>query len=246
MSYTKVFPSMFTGSLYGAGVHVFATWTWVLANKDENGLVEVNTRLVAAELGAEIEQVERAIEYLTRPDPDSRSPESEGRRMVRVSQFGYQVVNHAKYADRGKDRSLYWRDYRAKRRATVAQQCAQVAQREITHVDVDVDVEEERTLSGKPDVSLSDCPKWTPEEEAFEHARNLYPGVKRGHDTEFRDFCRKHKDWRIVCPDLVPAIKLLMMERDAKTKRKEFIPEWAHFKTWLLQRRWEQAVNVHI
>jgi hypothetical protein len=139
-TYAKVFKTMFTGSMYGAGLHVFATWAWVLTHKDERGLVEVNTRLVAAELGAEVEQIERAIEYLTAPDPGSRSPEEQGRRMVRVSQFGYQVVNHARYASRGRDRTAYWREYRAKRHATVAQQCAQVAQREITHVDVDVNV----------------------------------------------------------------------------------------------------------
>lgn len=115
-----------------------------------------------------------------------------------------------------------------------------------TQAEAEAEDREKKELSGKPDGSLLEESKWTPEEEAFEDARKLYPGTKRGHDTEFRDFCRKHKDWRKVCPDLVPAIKLLTMERDAKTKRKEFIPEWAHFKTWLSQRRWEQSIHVHI
>lgn len=145
-TYAKVFRTMFTGSMYGAGLHVFATWAWVLTHKDEQGLVEVNTRLVAAELGAEVEQIERAIEYLTSPDPDSRSPEEEGRRMIQVSQFGYRVVNHGKYRDRGGDRTEYWRQWRAQRREdataaqprTVAQRCAQ---QKSTHADANADAE---------------------------------------------------------------------------------------------------------
>jgi hypothetical protein len=116
-SYAKVFRTMFTGSMYGAGLHVFATWAWVLTHKDEHGLVEVNTKLVAAELGAEVDQIEQAIAYLTAPDPESRSHEEDGCRMVRVSQFGYRVVNHAKYRDHGKNRTEYWRDYKANKRS---------------------------------------------------------------------------------------------------------------------------------
>ena len=116
-SYAKVFRTMFTGSMYGAGLHVFATWAWILTHKDEHGLVEVNTKLVAAELGAEVDQIERAIAYLTAPDPESRSHEEDGRRMVRMSQFGYRVVNHAKYREHGKDRTEYWRDYKANKRS---------------------------------------------------------------------------------------------------------------------------------
>jgi len=140
-TYAKVFRTMFTGSMYGAGLHVFATWAWALSHKDESGLVEVNPRLVAAELGAEVEQIDRAIEYLTAPDPDSRSPEEEGRRMVRVGQFDFRVVNHARYRDRGSDRTQYWRQYRANKRATVAQHPAQVAQPEITHADANADAD---------------------------------------------------------------------------------------------------------
>jgi len=142
-NFAKLFRTMFTGSMYGAGLHVFATWAWVLTHKDEQGLAEVNPRLVAAELGAEVEQIERAIEYLTSPDPASRSPEEEGRRLVRVGQFIYRVVNHAKYRERGGDRTAYWREYRAKKRATVAQHPAQVAQHEITHAEANANANAE-------------------------------------------------------------------------------------------------------
>ena len=76
--------------------------------------------------------------------------------------------------------------------------------------------------------------------EMFEKVRKLYPGTKRGFSTEFKDFTRKHKDWRKVLPLLMPAIEGQIRARQAKQARKEFVPEWPHFRTWVNQRRWEE------
>jgi len=111
-TYAKVFATMYTGSMYGAGMHIFAVWGWILAHKDENGLVEVNPEFVAHALGGVAQQVVDALAYLTAPDPQSRSKEHQGRRMVKLSQFGYQVVNHSDYQGRGHDRTAYWREYK--------------------------------------------------------------------------------------------------------------------------------------
>lgn len=100
-SYAKVFRTMFTGSMYGAGLHVFAVWSWILANKDEDGLLEIQPRRVADELGGTVDQVLEAVEYLMRPDPESRSKDEEGRRIVSVGAFTYRVVNHDFYRSKG-------------------------------------------------------------------------------------------------------------------------------------------------
>ncbi|MFA6242034.1 MAG: hypothetical protein WC655_13960 [Candidatus Hydrogenedentales bacterium] len=123
-TYAKVFQSMYTGSLYGAGLHVFAVWGWVLAHKDETGYVEVNPVLVAHELGGTAEQVQQAIDFLCAPDPKSRSKEAEGRRLEKIDdELVYKVVNHAKYRERGKDRREYWKNWRAEHKTDrVAQQ----------------------------------------------------------------------------------------------------------------------------
>ncbi len=116
-NYGKLFESMYSGSLYGAGMHVFAVWGWILAHKDENGIVEINPKRVSNELGGDEKDVQKALDYLCATDPDSRSKEEEGRRIVRISQFGYRVVNHEKYCELGQDRSDYWREYKASKRA---------------------------------------------------------------------------------------------------------------------------------
>jgi len=58
-------------------------------------------------------------------------------------------------------------------------------------------------------------------------------------DTEFENFNRKIKDWIIVLPLLLPAIKAeIQHHNDSKTKG-AFVPEYANLSTWINQRRWE-------
>lgn len=97
--YGKVFGSLYEGSMIGAGVHVFALWPYCLARCDQRGYVEVNPKLAAVVLGCSVTDIESALEYLQRPDPESRSQEEEGRRLVRVGQFAYRVVNYLRYRE---------------------------------------------------------------------------------------------------------------------------------------------------
>jgi len=163
-NYAKVFRTMYTGSLYGAGMHVFAVWGWVLAHKNAEGIVEVNPRLVGGELGGTVEQVGSALDYLMAPDPESRSKEDDGCRLVKVGQFEYQVVNHAKYRAKGGSRAAYWRDYRAKRKdeedscATLRNSCApQTAHDTDTDADTYADTYvDSQVKSGKREFNQSD------------------------------------------------------------------------------------------
>jgi hypothetical protein len=98
--YGKSFESKFEGSMVGAGFHVYAVWDYCIT-KNRSGVVELNPKLLAFVLdggrdGSE-QQVEAAIEYLTKPDPKSRSPEKDGRRLVKEGQFQYRMVNWADY-----------------------------------------------------------------------------------------------------------------------------------------------------
>lgn len=87
--------------MIGAGALAFAVMGYVIANgrpdREVGMQVELNPKLIAFVLGEKEEDVEKAIEWLCSPDPHSRSQECEGRRLVRLSQFAYQVVNGAKY-----------------------------------------------------------------------------------------------------------------------------------------------------
>lgn len=99
--YGKHFASMYSGSMVGRGAVVFAVMGYVIANMKpdaEVGMqVELNALLLGAILGEQPADIEAAIEFLAGPDPASRSKEEEGRRLVRLGQFDYKVVNGLKY-----------------------------------------------------------------------------------------------------------------------------------------------------
>ena len=96
MSYGKIFSSTFTGSMVGAGSDVFAVWSYVISNTIQ-GQVELNPVLLSAIIGCPKDRIVAAIEFLCKPDPDSRNKESDGARLVKEGQFAYLVVSHFIY-----------------------------------------------------------------------------------------------------------------------------------------------------
>lgn len=119
----KFFASTFTGSMFGAGTDVFALWGYVIAHTVDS-TVELNPPLVAAILGTTPVQIQAAIEKLCEPDPHSRNPELEGRRLVKEGQFQYRVTSHHIYRDirNTEDKRAYNRDRQRAHRAKIASQ----------------------------------------------------------------------------------------------------------------------------
>lgn len=120
--YGKFFASTFTGSMLGAGAEVFAVWAYVIANT-VNAAIELNPTLLAAVLGMKPEAVADAISYLCAPDPMSRNPAEDGRRLVKDGMYQYRVVSHDIYrAVRDEDARREYnrkkmREFRAKRKS---------------------------------------------------------------------------------------------------------------------------------
>ena len=48
----------------------------------------------------------------------------------------------------------------------------------------------------------------------FDDARKKYPSTKRGNQTEFNNFVKKHNDWKNVLPLLLPAVEHQIVWRD--------------------------------
>lgn len=99
--------------MFGAGLNVFAVWNWILATKDQDGLVSINPPAVAVTLGGTIEEIQAALDYLTDTDENSRSDAEDGRRLLRIKGPCYRVVNHEHYAKlrSAEDRRAYKREW---------------------------------------------------------------------------------------------------------------------------------------
>lgn len=99
----KHFESMYEGSMVGVGAVKFAVWGYVIAkmrpDSELGAVVSLNSRLLAPILGESIDAVQDAIDWLCSPDPESRTKAEDGKRLVRLGQFDYRVVNGAYYRE---------------------------------------------------------------------------------------------------------------------------------------------------
>lgn len=93
---------MYTGSMRGTGAMMFAIWGYVLTHQQGNRdrsyfTVELNAEIVGFLIGESESEVALTIEKCCQPDPESRSQEKEGRRLVKLGPYLYEVVNGPYY-----------------------------------------------------------------------------------------------------------------------------------------------------
>lgn len=97
--YVKLFASLYQGTLRGRSDAILV-FTNLLAHADQYGTVDKHPKAIAEETGLSLEAVETAIQHLEEPDPESRSPEMDGRRIVRMDEhraWGWKIINYGKY-----------------------------------------------------------------------------------------------------------------------------------------------------
>ncbi len=108
VGFGKHHASMYTGSLVGKGAEVFAVMGYIIANMRprriggrEDGkwrmVVEMNPKLLAFIIGAKEGEIAAAIDLLCAEDSESRTKDEGGRRLLKIGQFDYVVVNGRKY-----------------------------------------------------------------------------------------------------------------------------------------------------
>lgn len=177
--YAKVFVSLYQGTLRG-NAHGILVFTNLMAHADKNGYVDIHPRAIAEEVGLPIESVKAALLMLEAPDDESRSPEEEGRRIVRLDQhraWGWRLVNHSKYqAIRSEeDRREQNRVSQGKHRAKNNKESESVSNSkqpsaESAHIDVDVDVDTDVKDQKNPQPAVaapaSEKPKRTKRDDA--------------------------------------------------------------------------------
>ena len=125
----KWFAQTYTGSMFGAGPSVFAVWGYVVAHVQFE-TVEINPDLLAAVLGDSLENIEKALQFLCAPDPESRTQIEQGRRLVREGQYLYRVPTARLYRSMRDehDRRAYNRKKMAESRAKANSQNASTSE----------------------------------------------------------------------------------------------------------------------
>lgn len=80
--------------------------------------------------------------------------------------------------------------------------------------------------------------------EMFESFRKIYRGRKRGLETEFANFKKKHKDWDSVVKILFRTYNQQCALADELKAKGEFVPVPKNLQTYINQRCWEEEIDV--
>jgi hypothetical protein len=107
VGYTPLFDTMLTGTLYGRWPHT-GIWACLLSRATREGIIDETPQALAAAIGVPVDTLMTCIRDFMNPDPDSRSPEHDGRRLALIHEhrsWGWKVVNHVKYRDKARKRS---------------------------------------------------------------------------------------------------------------------------------------------
>ena len=102
--YTPVFDSVFQGSLCGHYPET-AAWLFLLALADKNGCVDASPQFISVITGMPVSELEACIRQFCEPDPNSRTPDDEGRRLELIDSsrpWGWRIINHGKYREKAR------------------------------------------------------------------------------------------------------------------------------------------------
>lgn len=125
--YAKVFQQIYDGSLCTDGSwQALVTFQQMLVLADEQGVVDMTAEAISRRTTIPIDIIKQGLSELVKPDPRSRTPDEDGRRLLPLSpsrDWGWVVVNYRKYRQiqREVDRREYHREYWHKRKAKGAQ-----------------------------------------------------------------------------------------------------------------------------
>lgn len=122
--YSKLYSSMYDGTLGTRGPwQALVTFQQLLVLSDRYGQVDMTREAISRRTTIPLDIIAAGISALEQPDPDSRRPDADGRRIVRLAEhrdWGWQIVNYEHYARirSAEERRDYnrnkMREYRAK------------------------------------------------------------------------------------------------------------------------------------
>lgn len=98
--YTKLFNSILVSTIWRSPNATRIVWITLLAMSNKDGVCEGSLPGLADLARVTIQECESALAELQAPDPYSRTPDHEGRRIEVLPGIGWRLLNHGKYRER--------------------------------------------------------------------------------------------------------------------------------------------------
>jgi hypothetical protein len=121
--YGKIFKQIYKGTLAMVGPwEALVTFQQMIILADQDGIVDMTADALSRETTIPLDIIEKGIKALESPDPESRTPDHEGRRIIRLSDsrsWGWRLVNYEHYRKlrSEEERREYHRQYYREKRS---------------------------------------------------------------------------------------------------------------------------------
>lgn len=243
-NYTKLFNSIVTSTIWTEDDKTRILWITMLAMADQHGEVHASIPGLARIAGISTQDAESAIGKFLSPDPYSRTPDNEGRRIAPID-GGWELLNHAKYRrmaskEDSKEATAQRVRRHRERNATVTVCNAIVAdQRDIAEAEADTKAE----AKTPPLISMSDKSDGNgAASETIETLWKEFPSKSRERSSkkQVADEWRKTKNK----PTLGEVLAAIMTFKGGQkwTKDNGEYQEGAHI--WIRNRQWESVCTA--
>ncbi|MGH3426857.1 MAG: hypothetical protein ACRDQZ_04715 [Mycobacteriales bacterium] len=118
--YGKIFAQIYEGSLYGQW-QALVTFQQMIVLCDAEGVVDMTPEALAARTSIPLEIIRQGLAVLEAPDERSRTPDEEGRRIIRLTtnrDWGWRITNYEHYRKirSAEERRVYMKLYQRDRR----------------------------------------------------------------------------------------------------------------------------------
>ncbi len=249
--YAKLFSQIYDGTLCTHGPwEALVTFQQMLVLADKDGCVDMTADAISRRTTIPIEIIRKGIEKLLEPDPNSRTPTAEGRRIIPLSDgrdWGWRVVNYVHYRQikREHDRREYHREYWRQRRGKQSDDAS------TDSTDSTNSTDSTKTQQPQPNQPIAYA-------EAYEKKHPPTPRKRGSGAVEIPGFLEFWAAYprkqakpiaqaaysRLKLDDALQAVLLDALRRQASSEQwrrdgGQFIPLAS---TWLNQRRWEDEI----
>lgn len=163
--FAKLYSDIVDSSIWDEPPETCKVWVTLLALSDRDGFVRGSLGWLASKSKVTIEQCGKALECFTRPDPKSRTPSNEGRRIKEVER-GWLILNYSYFRDEHKQlssnpRRVYQREWmRKKRQSTGCQQNVNKVNPASASASVSVPVQEGECEGMESKYPEAETPSW--------------------------------------------------------------------------------------
>jgi hypothetical protein len=113
--FTLLWSKILDSSIWMESKETRIVWITMLAMKDKDGLVRAAPIALAHRARVSPEECHEALETLKAPDPQSMTPDNDGRR-IREVPGGWQILNHELYRFSTEAKREFWRQQKAEQR----------------------------------------------------------------------------------------------------------------------------------